>query len=215
MATRPVTEYRLALKWLYRPLNSHIHTQMQIELLNNRATQIYLNYNNQLITPRKAGIAGNERTPTHPRQRHPPLSSSTESAYHQLFYTHQHVHSTHTCCHVEIQHKSRVGTPRLHKCTNLNSNISTWSGQHLSHFPLPVSPELPGSVSATPVPPPLPTRLLPRGGDSDCLSILRDGFRVGGRGRIWEGMSQPMAKGCGAVGGPGLEGFFKKEEGRG
>lgn len=47
------------------------------------------------------------------------------------------------------------------------------------------------------------------------VCTLRNGSRVGGRGRIWEGVSQPKAKGYGAVGGPGLEGFFKKEESRG
>lgn len=44
------------------------------------------------------------------------------------------------------------------------------------------------------------------------MCTLRNGSRVGGRGRIWEGVSQPKAKGYGAVGGPGLEGFFKRKK---
>lgn len=43
----------------HQPLASHRRTQMQIELLNNRLTQSDLNYNNQLITPKKVGIASN------------------------------------------------------------------------------------------------------------------------------------------------------------
>lgn len=46
-------------------------------------------------------------------------------------------------------------------------------------------------------------------------STLGGGTRVGGRGRIWEQVSQLHAKGCRAVGGPGLEGSFREEEGRG
>lgn len=61
MAVRPVIEDRgsRGTEWLYQPLTSHIQTQMQTELLNNGATQSYLNYNNQLITLRKVGIASN------------------------------------------------------------------------------------------------------------------------------------------------------------
>lgn len=45
--------------------------------------------------------------------------------------------------------------------------------------------------------------------------MLKDGSRVSVTGRIWEQVSQPKGKGYGAVGGPGLEGVFEKEEGCG
>lgn len=59
VAARPVKADRAGSKLFYRPLSSHIQTQTQIELLNNRPTRSYLNYNNQLIAPRKVGIASN------------------------------------------------------------------------------------------------------------------------------------------------------------
>lgn len=49
------------------------------------------------------------------------------------------------------------------------------------------------------------------GGQRDCRwSILKGGTTVGGRGRIWEQVSQLNAKGCRAVGGPEAGRIFQK-----
>lgn len=96
MVVRPVVEDRAGLKLFYQALTSNIHTQIQIELLNNRPTKSYLNYNNQLITPRKVGIASNLIN-VHPHtHKYQPLSSSTENVYRRLLYARQHIHSTHS-----------------------------------------------------------------------------------------------------------------------
>lgn len=99
---------------------------------------------------------------------------------------------------------------------------------HLVLSPPPTQLELPPSIdhrsSPHASPPRCPVHSLP--GVKACRLVHTQGSpegpeggpgrpRVGGRRRTPERVSQPKAIGCGAVGGPGVEGFFKKEESRG
>lgn len=59
----------------------------------------------------------------------------------------------------------------------------------------------------------LPTPFLPMEKRMPVLPVhTRDGSLVGGRGTIQEGMSQPRAKGCRVVGGPGWKDFSKRKK---
>lgn len=119
---------------------TEIDTQMQTELLNNS----YVDHNNQLITPRKVGIAGNYCTPTRPHTRQPPLSSSTEKVYHRLTYTGQLGRSTQTASqkrHEAGQHEWVYRAMNLHKHTNLSSQPSSWP-VHLLVLRFPSQPHL-------------------------------------------------------------------------
>lgn len=59
----------------------------------------------------------------------------------------------------------------------------------------------------------LPTPFLPMEKRMPALPVhTRDGSWVGGRGRIQEGVSQPRAKGCRVVGGPGWKDFSKRKK---
>lgn len=148
-----------------------------------------------------------------PTQRHQPLSSSTENVYRQLSHAQQHIHSTETVPH---RNPSLGGH---HRAPQVSTNTRTRTSKSPVRQPISLPSVSPSQLhlscldqSLNLEAPPDPHRFLPLE-EGRTLSLART--RVGGRGRIWEQVSQLNAKGCGAVGEPGLEGFFKKEEGRG
>ena len=95
---------------------------------------------------------------------------------------------------------SALSGPQTHKLELQTLQLASPSSY--PPFPLPVPSEPPGLVAGP------QNHLLPRfpsrschGGEHDCvLSTMRGGSRVGRRGRIWEGVSQPQGerlRGCG------------------
>lgn len=138
----------------YRALTSHIHTRVQIGMLNNRATQSYLNYNNQLITPRKVGIASNYCTSTHPHIHTPGDSRLSLSLLRRSAFDYSMPANLGTAHRLPRRDDMRPSKPRrhykapkLHKHINLNSKVSSWPDNLFVLFPLPAPSELPGSVS--------------------------------------------------------------------